>query len=98
MTHWVVSDCDLKKVSVCTPSRDCIGLHRHVVRCICAWNFGTKFFIGGREGGVGGGECETPRKSNFQKKGNMVISVKIRNFSISRMTKWTSPLESPQEI
>ena len=52
MTHRVVSDCDLKKVSVCTPSKDCIGLHRHVVRCICAWNFGTKFFIGGGGGNV----------------------------------------------
>ena len=28
----------------------------------------------------------------------MVISVKIRNFSRSRMTKWTSPLESSREI
>ena len=41
-----------------------------------------------------GGECETSRKSNFLKKGKMVISVKIRNFSRSRMTKRTSPLES----
>ena len=45
-----------------------------------------------------GGECETPRKSNFLKKGKMVISVKIRNFSRPRMTKWTSPLESSREI
>ena len=29
--HWVVSDCDLGKVSVRTPSRDCVGLHRYVV-------------------------------------------------------------------
>ena len=42
--HWIVSDYDLEKVSVCTPSRDCVGLHMHVVRCVCAWNFGTKFF------------------------------------------------------
>ena len=34
----------------------------------------------------------------FLKKGKIVISVKIRNFSRSRMTKWTSPLESSQEI
>ena len=42
--HWVVSDCDLGKVSVYTSSKDCVGLHMHVVGCICAWNFGTKFF------------------------------------------------------
>ena len=46
----------------------------------------------------GEGECETPRKSNFLKKGEMVISIKIRNFSRSRMTKRTSPLESYREI
>ena len=23
--HWIVSDCDLGKVSVCTPSRGCVG-------------------------------------------------------------------------
>ena len=42
----------------------------HVVGCVCAWNFGTKFFI--RRG-----ECETLENSNFLKKGKMVISVKI---------------------
>ena len=31
--------------------------------------------------------CETPENSNFLKKGKIVISVKIRNFSRSRMTK-----------
>ena len=41
---------------------------------------------------------ETPRKSNFLKKGKIVISVKIQNFSRSRMTKQTSPLESSREI
>ena len=46
----------------------------------------------------GGGECETPRKSNFMKIGKMVISVKIRNFSRSWITKWTSPLELSREI
>ena len=25
--HWIVSDCDLGKVSVYTPSRGCVGLH-----------------------------------------------------------------------
>ena len=42
--RWIVSECDLGKVSVYTPSRDCVGLHMHVVGCICVWNFGTKFF------------------------------------------------------
>ena len=42
--HWIVSDCDLGKVSVYTPSRDCVGLHMHVVGCLCVWNFETKFF------------------------------------------------------
>ena len=85
--HWIVSDCDLGKVSVYTPSRDCVGLRMHVVGCVCAWNFGTKFFRGGE------GEY-----SNFLKKGKMVISIKIRNFSRSWMTKRTSPLESSREI
>ena len=34
----------------------------HVVGCVCAWNFGTKFFL--RRG-----ECETPENSNFLQKG-----------------------------
>ena len=42
--HWVVSDCDLRKVSVYTSSRDCVGLHMHMVGCACVLNFGTKFF------------------------------------------------------
>ena len=42
--HWVVSDCDLGKVSVYTSSRDSVGLHMHVVGCVCVWNFETKFF------------------------------------------------------
>ena len=41
--------------------------------------------------------CETSRKSNFLKNGKMVISVKIRNFFRSWMTKRTSPLESSQK-
>ena len=52
----------------------------------------------GGGGGGGGGECETPRKSNFLKKGKMVILVKIQKFSSSRMTKRTSPFESSREI
>ena len=69
----------------------------HGARCICMWfvlivhNFGTKFLL--RKG-----ECKTLENSNFLKNGKMVISVKIRNFSRSRMTKWTSPLESSREI
>ena len=31
--HWVVNDCDLGKVSVYTPSKDCVGLRMHVVGC-----------------------------------------------------------------
>ena len=27
MVHWIVSDCDLGKVSVYTPRRGCVGLH-----------------------------------------------------------------------
>ena len=42
--------------------------------------------------------CETLRKSNFLKKGKIVISVKIQNFSRSQMTKRISPLESSHEI
>ena len=56
----------------------------HMVGCVCAWNFEKKFIL--RRG-----ECETPRKSNFLKKGKIVILVKIWNFSRSRMTKWTFP-------
>ena len=43
-------------------------------------------------------KCETPRKSNFLKNGKMVILVKIRNFSRSRMKKRISSLESSPEI
>ena len=42
--RWIVSDCDLGKVSVYTPSKDCVGLHMHVVGCECVWNFETKLF------------------------------------------------------
>ena len=44
----------------------------HMVGRVCAWNFGMKFFL--RRG-----ECETPRKSNFLKKGKIVISVKKKS-------------------
>ena len=45
----------------------------HMVVCVGAWNFGTKFFL--RRG-----EYETPENSNFLKKGKIVISVKNMKF------------------
>ena len=45
-----------------------------------------------------GEECKTLENSNFLKKSKTVISVKIQNFSRSRMMKWTSLLESSREI
>ena len=53
------------------PTRSWIWVRSHMlmVGCVCAWNLGTKFFL--RRG-----ECEIPRKSNFLKKGKIVISVK----------------------
>ena len=63
----------------------------HMVGRVCAWNFGTKFFL--RRG-----ECETPENSNFLKNGKILISVKLWNFYRSRMMKRISPLESSREI
>ena len=45
-----------------------------------------------------GEECETPESSNLLRKGKTVISVKKSDFSRSRMTKRTSPLESSRKI
>ena len=45
-----------------------------------------------------GSKCETPENPYFLRKGKMVISVKIQNFSRSRMMKRTTPLESSREI
>ena len=56
-------------LSYSTQSWSWVRLHIHVVRCVCAWNFGTKFFL--RRG-----ECKTRENSNFRKKGKMIISVK----------------------
>ena len=42
--------------------------------------------------------CKTRENFNFLKNSKMIISVKIQNFSRSRMTKRTSPLESSPEI
>ena len=58
--HWIVSACDLGKVSVCTPSRGCVRLHMHVAGCVCERNLGTKFFLKR-------GECKTRENSNFLK-------------------------------
>ena len=63
----------------------------HVAGSICAWNFGTKFFL--RRG-----EFKTRENSNFLKNGKNVISVNIQNFSRSWMMKRTSPLKSSREI
>ena len=63
----------------------------HMVGCVYAWNFGTKFFL--RRG-----ECKTRENFNFLKKGKIVISVKIWNFSRFRMMKRTYPLKSSREI
>ena len=51
----------LARLSYPTRSWSCVRLLMHVVGCVCAWNFGTKFFL--RRG-----ECETPKNSNFLKK------------------------------
>ena len=45
-----------------------------------------------------GGEYETPENLDFLRKDKIIISVKIRNFYRSRMTKRTSPLELSREI
>ena len=42
--------------------------------------------------------CDTPENPDFLRKDKMVISINIRNFSRSRMTKRTSLLESSCEI
>ena len=81
----------LAGLSYPTRSLSWVRLHMHVVGCLCAWNFRTKFFL--RRG-----ECENPKNSNLWKKGKIVISVKTRNFSRSRMTKRISSLESSREI
>ena len=43
--HWVVSDCGLGKGYRLHAKQKlgCVGLHMHVVRYVCAWNFRTKF-------------------------------------------------------
>ena len=63
----------LAGLSYPTWSWSCVKIHMHMVRCVCAWNFGRKFFLRS-------GECETQENSNFLKNGKIVISVKIQNF------------------
>ena len=65
-------------------------LHMHMIFCDCM-EFQDEILL--RRG-----ECKTRENSNFLKKGKMVISAKIRNFSRSRVTKRTSLLESSREI
>ena len=73
----------------------------HLICCDCM-EFWDEILLRGWGGGGGGGggerECKTRENSNFLKNGKMVILVKIQNFSRSRMTKRTSPLESSCEI
>ena len=54
--------------------------------------------VDGQSGDTVKVKCKTRENSNFLKNCKMVISVKIRNFSRSHMTKRTSPLESSREI
>ena len=64
--QWIFSDCDLGKVSACTPSRECVGLHMDMVGCVCV-EFRDKILLKG-------GECETPKNPDFLRKDKMVIS------------------------
>ena len=45
-----------------------------------------------------GEECKTREKINFSENGKTVILVKNHKFSRSRMTNWTSSLNSSHEI
>ena len=72
-------------------------MHR-IVHVAYACELLRLYRISGRNSLLRRGECKARENSNFLKKGKMVISVKIRNFSRSWMTKRTSPLESSLEI
>ena len=52
----------LAGLSYPTRSWSWIRLHMHVVGCVCAWNFGTKFLLRS-------GECKTREKFQFSEKG-----------------------------
>ena len=49
---------NLAGLSYPTRSWSWVRLHMHVVGCVCAWNFGTKFFL--RRG-----KCKTREKFQF---------------------------------
>ena len=51
----------LTRLSYPTWSWSWVRLHMHVVGCVCAWNFGTKFFLRM-------GECMTRENFNFRKR------------------------------
>ena len=63
----------------------------HMVGCVCAWNFRTKFFL--RRG-----ECKTRENSNFSQKWKIRNFGENSEFSRPQMTKRTSPLKSSREI
>ena len=90
--HQVVSDGDLGKVIAYT--QKVFDLCRVTYACslmrMCV-EFRDEILLRGEE-------CKTRKNFNFLKQGKTVISVKIQNFSRSRMTKRTSPLESSREI
>ena len=44
--HWIVSDCDLGKVRVYTPSKDCVGFREQKIADIGRF-FGEKSDFGG---------------------------------------------------
>ena len=51
----------LAGLSYSTRSWSWVRLHMHVVGCVCAWNFGTKFFL--RRG-----DCKTRENPIFSKR------------------------------
>ena len=63
----------------------------HMIGCVYAWNFGTKFFL--RRG-----ECKTRENSNFSQKGQNRNFGENPEFSRPQMTKRTSPLKSSRKI
>ena len=89
--HWVVSNWDLSRVVIPDTVLELgeVTYERGWMRmCVELWD----------EILLRRGDCKTRENSNFLKKGKIVISVKIRNISTSRMMKRTSPLESSREI
>ena len=72
--HWVVSNWDLSRVVIPDTVLE-LGevTYAHGWMCMCV-EFRDEILL--RRG-----ECETPENSNFLKKGKIVNSIKIRNFS-----------------